>query len=1401
VDLPQIRIFISSPGDVAEERIVTGRVIRRLQGEFRHRVALDAVFWEHEPLVATDTFQTQIPKPSEADIVITILWARLGSRVPGNITRADGSRYASGTEFEFEDAADCRRRTGSPDLLVYRKTVDPVVSLRDKDALLESLRQKEALDRFVSKWFHEDGSLIAAFHPFQTLEQYEELVEQHLRKLIARVPGAEATLIAPTWTEGSPFRGLEPFDREHAPIFFGRTRAVGEVLNAMRTQAARGRPFVLVLGASGAGKSSLVRAGVLPLLTQPGVMQGVRAWRQAIMRPSEASGDLVDGLAAALLRADALPELTQVAAATELADLLRRAPESASLLVTRIASQVASDTTAAASPARAPVARVAMVIDQLEEIFTMDRVTQAQRTAFAGALSALVRSEAIWALVTLRSDFYPRLAELPQLVALKEGAGQYDLLPPTASDIGQMIRQPARAGGLSFEKHPDTAVPLDDVLCDAALENPESLPLLEFALHRLYHQRTASGLLTFEAYEAIGGVEGALARHAEETFTLLAADVQAVFPEVVRELVRVESSERNAFTRRPAALASVTRNRARKAFVDAFIGARLFVGALADDATPTVMIAHEALLSAWPRLRIWLDDNREMLHVRGRVGLAAARWIQEARRSDLLLAEGKPLGEAEALLNASGVDIPDPERAFIQASRARARRARRIKKAAIAALIALTAMAGASAWISTKRLGEGLIAQADALALANRWRESKERYAQAATALRRIGLSPLAADLGLWDAYRYSPPPLSRIAAHENLIYAVAVSADGRFALSSGNDNRVNVWDLRTGRAIRTFEQPAQSLAFSQDGRRGLFADFQNDREVGISEWDLQNGEPLRSQTLRGHSELVWHVAFSPDGAHVLTGSADKTMALWEVASGRQVRVFNGHGDDVKSVAFSADGTRALSGSWDRTMRLWDVETGRELQRFTGHTESINSVALSGDGRHALSGAGTIDITCRLWDTESGREVHRWPYLSRTDGARTVTFTPDGRVVCDDGGAVTVWDPNSGSRLKTFTTRLSLYDLAISGDVMVTADDDAFSVWDLSDGQWEVRTLTGHGDAVMSVAVSADGLLALTGSSDRTVRLWDVYTGNALRTWAGHTDPVRGVAFSADGRLAASASQTPFDLQKPGSSVLDVRVGVIDSGDAIATFSVPASTSGQAWSVAFAPPGETVLAGRSSSTTTRWRAAVGWDLKTRQTVPVPDDTLPYAYVSTDRRLAALGDQAGTVIVWVIPPWGRVFTPNGDSVFGLFPEVRNFAGHSGNIYAAAFAAAGAVMVTGSADSTAKVWEFGRLEQYRDFEAQLVDARERLRLNQGDSRALAVFGEWYAFRGLWRWAIEFLKQAEAAGADVPALLMARSYWQIGDTANAREAFQRALARGEAPAAYINACLSALDSSHTQ
>ena len=303
----------------------------------------------------------------------------------------------------------------------------------------------------------------------------------------------------------------------------------------------------------------------------------------------------------------------------------------------------------------------------------------------------------------MRSDFYHRCAELPELAALKEGAGQFDLLPPSFDEIGQIITYPAQVAGLRFEHDPATGRRLDAVLHEAAGQTPESLPLLSFVLDELYRERTDSGVLTFAAYEALGGMEGAIARRAESIFASQPPEARDELRPLIRGLATVEGDGVVVVARR-VPVGQIAAKPGRRAMLDAMVAARLLVADRAEDGTPVVRVAHEALLDRWPRVAAWLEDDREFLRVRARVAEGAARWREEARRPDLLLPPGKPLAEAEALVTDRAEEL-DPGAVEYVAASSSAQRRRRRTQALVAVLIATGVTA--AALVSYKEWDDG----------------------------------------------------------------------------------------------------------------------------------------------------------------------------------------------------------------------------------------------------------------------------------------------------------------------------------------------------------------------------------------------------------------------------------------------------------------------------------------------------------------------------------------------------------------------------------------------------------------------------------------------------------------------------------------------------------------------
>lgn len=682
--LREVKVFVSSPGDVGEERLIVERVLHRLQGEFLTRLQIQPVFWEHEPVRATADYQSQFPLASSCDIVVCILWQRLGTRLPEKFgTKPDGTPWSSGTEFEFEDALRSHRERGLPDLLVFRKTAQRL-DYRDDEDLKHRLRQKEALDQFLERWFgNAESGFQAGFTPFADAGEFEAKVEAQLRKLLEqRLPatmrhGEEAV---PAWHKGSPFRGLDRFEAEHAAIFFGRTRAISAIRERFLRLHVQGTPFLLLLGASGSGKSSLLRAGVIPTLMHPGVIEQVDVWRLALLCPGEASHHPCAALAVALGKA--LPELAETGYDQhQLLRLMRESPQlldqpvQASL---RLAAQHALERSVPRWH-RSPRLRLLLVIDQLEQLFTMPGFSDVAQQAFVQCVASLVRSGSVWVIAALRSDFYHRGLEIPELAALKASGGQYDLLPPTLDELRQMMVQPARAAGLRFEQSPE-GERLDGLLQEAAARHPGALPLLEFTLEQLYRRALARDgeTLTFADYHELGGLEGALAHWAEQTFAALPAETQNALADVMAMAVSVSASQQ--LTLLPVRLDRIPADSPARRLIDALIAARLMTADSTPARPPAARLVHDALLTHWPRLADWVARNHELLRKRDRVEGAFLRWRESGTSKDYLLPHGQPLAEAEELLARLPAAFESQLLDFVKQSRSQARRQRRARR-------------------------------------------------------------------------------------------------------------------------------------------------------------------------------------------------------------------------------------------------------------------------------------------------------------------------------------------------------------------------------------------------------------------------------------------------------------------------------------------------------------------------------------------------------------------------------------------------------------------------------------------------------------------------------------------------------------------------------------------------
>lgn len=492
------------------------------------------------------------------------------------------------------------------------------------------------------------------------------------------------------WAGRNPYLGLAAYDAEHSEVFFGRSRLTADVLAALQRQRETERRFLLLVGASGCGKTSLLRASVLPLLEQSGGFDGLQALSVAHCDfAATVDGDPMQPLAAALAtwQLDGRPVF---------------APQPIEALTERLAASPEHVAEALNDAWRkrtvrndSPHAHLLLLVDHAEALVASDRIDDTQRRRAWAVIEAVCAHARGGTLMVVRGDFHAALiAALPEIAERKGSDGHIDATPPRAGEIAQIVRMPAYLAGLTFEEDPNTGARLDDVLRDAAADKPDTLPLLQYTLHALYEQRRDDGQLTFDAYRSMGGLEGAVAHHAEAVFAGLPNEVRAQLDLVLAELIVMQADSESISARRVPW--SILKNDAARTLVDAFVNGRLFVGRQAAD-RPDFGVAHEALLRQWPRAREWAQDNRRLLQAHSRLVRAAGRWEEAGRSDDHLLHHGQPLQEALEVQHRLQSRISIMERALIEASmRLKRRRHLRFRLAA-AVLVLLSATASAFA--------------------------------------------------------------------------------------------------------------------------------------------------------------------------------------------------------------------------------------------------------------------------------------------------------------------------------------------------------------------------------------------------------------------------------------------------------------------------------------------------------------------------------------------------------------------------------------------------------------------------------------------------------------------------------------------------------------------------------
>jgi WD40 repeat protein/DNA-binding SARP family transcriptional activator len=915
-------------------------------------------------------------------------------------------------------------------------------------------------------------------------ERYES-VDGFVAAFVAAV--GQAGRLAEKYTPAeNPYKGLRAFDETDAADFYGRAALVDELVHAVGD-----RRLVAVVGPSGIGKSSVVKAGLVPAL-RGGALPGSAPLLVTDMFPGSYP---YEELAAALLRV-----------AVERPDDLVEELARDELGIRRVVKRILP-----------PGSELLVVIDQFEELFTLtaDEATRRQFLAGLTALAGDAHSPAR-VLVTLRADFLDHPLRDPEFGELLR-AGMVAVAAPSEDELAEAIERPARRVGVRFEPGLVSQIVAD------VRDQPGALPLLQYALTELFANR-AGDVLTLEGYLATGGVVGALGRRAEDLYARLGPSARAACRQVFLRLVsadpashdtrrRVRRSELRQLELEPGALDKVL----------ARYGEHRLLTFDREPLTraPTVEVAHEAILSQWERLRAWIAERREHLLLHRRLVEAVAEWDDAGRDQTYLPHEGR-LAQFEAWASGTDLALTAGERAFLAEARAAsdelARRRARRRRATLTGFALLAAAASALA--------------AFALVLRNQARDDARLATArqlAASAQANLGVDPERSILLAVEAAETTRRRDGTVLTEAQQALHDALATSRVLSAVAGVGRRTGLGHV---------------VSLAPDESRFVAADLAGGTP---SIRDARTGKKL--VTLTGHRGEVLATGYAPDGRLVVTGGADSTARLWNAATGDPVHVLRAHRGGVFATRFSADGTRLATLGADRAVRVWDVRTGRQLRALPGVHDRTDArvawgqgVAFVGRDRIAVSpwqrGTTPSPVVAKVFDVSSGDQAAVVTDPGGTARVVDIDVSPDGTMLVAgqaDSGQLQLYGLPSGKQLDAVrATGGAVLDVEFSRDgsrVATGGVDGLARTWEVARGKLrEALTLRGHTRPVSSVSFDGTGTrLATSGqASDKAqARVWDVSPagrGEVLTLPGPETDEHAPIAFTPDGRRVVAAS-------------------------------------------------------------------------------------------------------------------------------------------------------------------------------------------------------------------------------------------------------------------------------------
>ncbi len=1055
-----------------------------------------------------------------------------------------------------------------------------------------------------------------------------------------------------------PYLGLAAYGPEDAERFCGRD----SVTAALKDRLTRQR-FVAVVGASGSGKSSLVRAGLVPAAHA----QADR-WSTVLFTPgAHPMQECAEHLAARLSRDPA------VLAAELAADPYQLGQVLAQLL-----------------PEEYPQAQCLLIVDQFEEVFSLCEDVS-EREIFIRALLAAAHApdSRTRVVIGLRADFYAHCARLPELAAALQDA-QLLVGPMTPQELSVAITEPAARAGLMVEK-----ALVATIIAEAA-SRPAALPFVSHALWETWRRRRGTGLF-LAGYQAAGGLDGAIAQSAEQVYGELDEQHRRAARRILLRLTALGDTTED--TRR-----RVSHTELGDDPITTRVLQRLAAARLVTVGEHTVEIAHEALISGWPTLREWLAADRESLRAQRRLTVAAADWAAHGYDEVFLYRGSLLAGWADRDTEA----LNETERDFLAAGVARQAREhsrhRRRLHMTIGGLAAGLVTVSLLAFLAvvqtfdarTQRdlaIASSLAAQsravlsarpdlANLLALAgldHAVTAQTVASAEAALSTPMHVARPLVGHSGAVTAVAFSPnghhaatgggdgtvrlwntastEPLTAF-ANGGGVNAVAFNADGSILATGGADGVVRLWDTNTSRLMGTLigHAAVDSMAFNQDGK--IIASGNADGTTSI--WDTGTRRLLT--TLAGHKGHVHSVAFSPTGRTLATAGQDYTVRLWDPITYQTKAILHGHTGEVYTTAFSPDGKTLATGSADGKVYLRDTDTSQIIATLAGHTRTVQAVAFAADGRTIVT--ASWDGTARIWNTATQQILAT--LTGHTDQVFAVAVNPDNASILTGSkdGTARLWDSNASQTIATLKAHTDYIDaIAFSphGRTVATGSRDGTArLWDTANGT-PVAVLDADAGFVLTVAFSPDGNMLATGHADGTIRLWNNDTHQQIASLPGHLDGVASVTFSADGRLMASASK---DSTARLWNLTTLQPVTVLHGHQEKQWVIAA---------AFSPDGSTIATASTDGT------ARLWDTHTGETIRV------------------LNPNAGFMTALAFGPDGKILaTATGDGTALLWDLASSqvtatLSGHTNVVTSIAFNPDGRSIATSSRDDTTRLWD--------------------------------------------------------------------------------------------------------------